>query len=80
MENKKFTSTYKRGFKEGFNNPNSHKVQITNFLEKGRDFPNEKAKEYFEGVVFGVATKEKERREGKNRFIMSDKDLKEVKE
>ncbi len=75
---KKFTSTYKRGFKEGFNNPKSHKEQITAFLEKGKEFPSDKAKDYFEGVVSGVATRERERSEGTNRFIMSDKELNEV--
>jgi len=75
VKGKKYTSYYKKGFREGFNNPKTNKEQINIFLKKNKKFSSEKGKQYFEGLVSGVAVREQERSKGKNEFIRSDKDL-----
>ena len=63
----KFSARYRNGFREGFANPNRNKETINSFLTQGKEFSNDKSKEYFDGLVEGVAKREQLRRKGEDK-------------
>lgn len=79
MAKREFSSMYKKGFREGFNNPKQARADIERFLNRNNRELSPKAKDYFDGKTSGIIVKERELQEGKsNRYIFSDKELNEV--